>query len=90
MRALMTPESAEIVALKGLAFLVNTPDSLDRFMTLSGTSAGELRRRAEEPEFLAALMDFLMSDEKLLTAFCEGESLDAKTLHMARHALPGA
>ena len=85
----MTPKNAEIIALKGLAFLVNTPDSLDRFMNLSGTDVAGLRQRAGEPEFLAALMDFLMADEKLLTTFCEDESLDAKTLHMARHALPG-
>ena len=85
----MTQQAAEILALKGLAFLANAPDSLDRFLALTGITGTELRDRAEEPEFLAALMDFVLSDEPLLTAFCEAESLNAKTVHMARHALPG-
>ena len=85
----MTPENAEILALKGLAFLANAPDSLDRFLALSGIGGGELRERAEEPEFLAAVLDFLLSDEPLLTAFCEAEALDAKAVHGARRTLPG-
>ena len=86
----MTPQNAEILALKGLAFLVNDATALERFLALTGTTGPELRQRAEEPEFLAALLDFLMTDEPLLTAFCETESLDAQTLHSARRALPGA
>jgi hypothetical protein len=89
MRLGMTQPAAEILALKGLAFLVNAPDSLERFLALSGTSGVELRARAEEPEFLAALMDFILTDEPLLTAFCEAESVDAQTIHSARRALPG-
>jgi hypothetical protein len=85
----MKPQNAEVLALKGLAFLVNDAAALERFLSVSGTTGPELRGRAEEPEFLAALLDFLMTDEPLLTAFCEAESLDAQTLHSARRALPG-
>jgi Protein of unknown function (DUF3572) len=85
----MNQATAEILALKGLAYLANSPDSLERFLALSGIGGGELRERAEDPEFLAALMDFLLTDEPLLTGFCEVESLDAKTIHAARRALPG-
>jgi hypothetical protein len=90
MRHSMNQKSAEILALKGLAFLANAPDSLERFLALSGINPAELRERAEEPEFLAALLDFLMTDEPLLTTFCETERLDAQVLHSARRALPGA
>jgi hypothetical protein len=86
----MNQENAEILALKGLAFLVNDAAALERFLALTGITGPELRARAEEAEFLAALMDFLMGDEPLLTQFCEAESLDAATLHSARRALPGA
>jgi hypothetical protein len=90
MRPITSQQSAETIALKGLTFLVNAPDSLDRFLALSGTSGVELRERAEEPEFLAAVVDFLLTDEPLLTAFCEAESLDAQAIHRARRMLPGA
>ena len=86
----MNQSAAETIALKGLAFLANAPDSLDRFLALSGTSGAELRAHAEDPEFLAALMDFVLSDESLLTAFCEAEALDARQVHSARRLLPGA
>jgi hypothetical protein len=85
----MKPQNAEILALKGLAFLANDAVALERFLALTGTTGAELRDRAEEPEFLAALLDFLMTDEPLLTAFCEAEGFDAQTLHSARRALPG-
>ncbi|MBS0273099.1 MAG: DUF3572 domain-containing protein [Proteobacteria bacterium] len=86
----MTPANAEILALKSLAFLANSGEPLDRFMALSGAGADELRDRAGEPEFLAAVMDFLLSDEALLTAFCDDASIDPREFQMARQALPGA
>ncbi len=89
MRIDMTVEAAETLALKGLAFLANSPADLDRFLAISGVEGTSLRQSAEDPEFLAAIMDFLLSHEALLTAFCEVESLDAKAIHFARRALPG-
>lgn len=86
----MTPANAEILALKGLAFLANSDEPLDRFMALSGVGADQLRERADDPEFLAAVMDFLLSDEALLTIFCDNASIDPHDLQMARQALPGA
>ena len=86
----MNLPNAEIVALKGLAFLVNDDEALERFLNLTGITGPELREQAGELEFLAALLDFLMGDEPLLTRFCETEGLDAQTLHGARRALPGA
>jgi hypothetical protein len=88
-RLFMNQENAEILALKSLAFLASDPDALGRFLTLTGTSGAELQHRAEDPEFLAALLDFLMTDEPLVAAFCQAESLDAQRLHSARRALPG-
>ena len=90
MPAFMNQQSAEILAFKGLAYVANDAAAMERFLALTGITAPELRDRAEDPEFLAALLDFLMADEPLLTAFCESEALDAQTLHSARRALPGA
>jgi hypothetical protein len=86
----VTPQNAEILALKGLVFLANSDAPLNRFMALSGAGTNDLRERAGEPEFLAAVMDFLMSDEELLMAFCNETSTDPKDLQIARMALPGA
>ena len=78
MRPDLTRDAAETLALKGLAFLVNSPEDLDRFLATSGVDAHTLRQSAGQPELLAAVMDFLLSQEVLLTRFCEDESLCAK------------
>ena len=90
MRGSFTRDAAETLALKALAWLAAMPDDIDRFLNISGVEANELRARAGEPEFLAAVMDFLLSDDKLLTGFCDAEGLDPKDIHSARRALPGA
>jgi len=85
----MTAESAEILALKALGFLADSPAVLDRFLAETGADILILRDRAGDPEFLAAVMDFLLADDGLLQAFCDAETLEPKTLHLLRRALPG-
>jgi uncharacterized protein DUF3572 len=90
MRGSFTAEAAETIALQGLAWLASMPDDIDRFLNISGLEAAALRERAGEPEFLAAVLDFLLSDDKLLTGFSDQEGLDPRDIHLARRALPGA
>jgi len=85
----LTPDQAATVALKGLAWLVNLEEELTRFLELSGLTRADLRERADEPEFLVSLLDFLLTNEGLLVDFCEDTSVDARTVHMARHILAG-
>ncbi|MEI9932371.1 MAG: DUF3572 domain-containing protein [Rhizomicrobium sp.] len=85
----LTLNQAATVALKGLAWLVNSGDTLDRFLELSGLDRTALRTRADEPEFLVSLLDFLLTNEALLVDFCGDTSIDARTVHMARHVLSG-
>lgn len=86
----MTSLAAETLALKGLGFLASSPEDMERFMALSGIGPAHLRARADDPEFLAAVIDFLLANETLLIAFCEAEALDARVLHMMRQVLDGA
>jgi hypothetical protein len=90
MHGFFTQETADTVALKGLAWLAAMPDDIARFLNTSGVAPDELRARAGEPEFLAAVMDYLLADDKLLTGFCNSEGVDPKDVHAARRALPGA
>ena len=85
----MQSADAETLALKTLAFLAADGDALLRFLGLSGLELADLRARATDPELLAAVLDFLLGDEPLLTRFAAGEELDVKTIRLARHALPG-
>jgi hypothetical protein len=89
MRGSMTPTLAETIALKGLAFLANSPEELGRFASLTGADGTQLRDGAADPEFLAAVLDYLLTDDSRLTNFCASESLEPRAVHSARHALPG-
>jgi hypothetical protein len=84
-----TPDQAATLALKGLAYLANSEGSLDRFLQMSGADRDTLRMRADEPEFLVSLLDFMLTNEELLIGFCEESSTDVRTVHMARHVLSG-
>jgi hypothetical protein len=82
--------AAETLALKGLAFLAGDPQKLLRFLAATGLELDDLRARAGEPELLAAILDFLLSEDALLIEFSASERLDADLVHGARRALPGA
>lgn len=82
-------ESAETLALTALAWLVGNDDLLPVFLGASGASEGDLRARAGDPAFLAAVLDFLLMDDAWVIAFCDatGQAYDAP--QQARMALPG-
>ena len=86
----MQSSAAETLALKVLAFLACDAEALGRFLTLSGIHPQDLRERADDPLLLAAVLDFLLADDALLSAFAQGEGVDVKVVHQARRALPGA
>jgi len=83
----MTPEKAEILALEALSWLAGEPDSIQRFLDLSGISGAELRQAAAEPGTGLAVLDFLLGHEDMLVKFCESAGLDPRQVHAARHAL---
>ncbi|HUO87832.1 MAG TPA: DUF3572 domain-containing protein [Rhizomicrobium sp.] len=90
MRSRPTTEEAQILALKVLGFIVNSEETLRRFVELSGVDVATLRARADSLETHIAVLDFLLADEGLLVAFCETASVDAKMIHMARYVLGGS
>jgi hypothetical protein len=83
----MTPVTAEALALKALEFLVNSPNNLDGFMAVTGINGAELRDRLEEPAVLAAVIDFMLKNERLLIEFCETTSIGPRDVHAASYVL---
>jgi hypothetical protein len=86
----MQSSAAQTLALNALTHLAGDSEMLGRFLGISGLEPNDLRQRAGDPELLAAVIDFLLSDENLCTGFLAAEGIDAKELHAARRALPGA
>jgi hypothetical protein len=86
----MQSSAAETLALKVLGFLAAQGEPLERFLAVSGVNLDDLRERVGDPQLLAAVLEFLLADDRLLIAFVEEEGFAAKLVHDARRALPGA
>ena len=85
----MQQESAHILALQVLGWLAADDELFGTFLNATGASAGDLRSRATDVEFLGAVLDFLMMDDQWVVAFCDAHALPYTAPQTARAALPG-
>ena len=82
-------EFAETVGLQCLAWLISNEGLLPVFMGATGISEADIKERAQDPDFLASVLDFLMMDDAWVVAFCDANGLSNETPMRARAALPG-
>jgi hypothetical protein len=79
----------EELAVSALAFLAGEPDRLSRFLDICGLGPHNLRAAAADPAFLAAVLDYLLSDEPLLIGFAGAEGVSPERVAAARRAMDG-
>jgi hypothetical protein len=77
----------EALAIDALAWLAEDGERLQRFLALSGLGPQNLRRAAEEPGFLVAILDYLAGNEPLLIAFSDHVQRSADHIMRARDRL---
>ena len=85
----MTPQAAETLALSALAWLAANDELWPIFMGSTGADATNLRAQARDPEFLAAVLDFILMDDAWITECARALEQKPETLSRARAALPG-
>lgn len=85
----LSRDAAETLGLQALAWIVGNEDLVAAFMGASGISADDLKSRANDPEFIGFVLDFLMQDEQALLSFCEDTKTAPDHPFRARAALPG-
>ncbi|MEL6683023.1 MAG: DUF3572 domain-containing protein [Pseudomonadota bacterium] len=71
----MGPEQAQIIALKALGWLAADPELCSVFLGSTGGSVDDLRNRATDPAFLAAVLEFLTMDDAWVIAFCDAHEM---------------
>lgn len=86
----MDQKSAEMLVIGALGFPGGDVERLGRFLAVSGGGPQDLPSVAGDPEFLAGVLDYLLSDESLLFMFAESEGTDMELPARARQALLGA
>jgi hypothetical protein len=82
-------ESAEILALQALGWLLSRDDLVPQFMAATGASADDLRALAADAGFLGAVLDFLLTDDQMVQAFADDAGVAPDLPMRARAALPG-
>jgi Protein of unknown function (DUF3572) len=85
----MRRDQAETVGLQALAWLAGEDELFGAFLGGSGAAAADLAEAAQRPEFLGAVLDFVMQDDAWVMAFCDGAKLPYTVPMQARAALPG-
>jgi hypothetical protein len=88
-RLSFTFQEAEGLAIQALTFIAGDGERLGRFLAVTGIGPTEIRAAAQEPGFLAGLLDYLAGDESLLTGFAAEAGLDPADIVRARAALGG-
>jgi len=79
-------DEAEAIAVSALSFLVSRPDDLDRFFALTGITSDTIRQSATEPGF-GGVLDYLLGDEALLTAFAAEAGIPPDHVQATRRRL---
>lgn len=82
-------KDADVLALEALAWVLAEPDLAAAWMEASGLDPVSLRARAGETEVLAAVLDFLLSSDALVTGFASAAGIAPEAVARARRALPG-
>ena len=85
----MQPEAAQVIALQALGWIAAEDEVFPLFLGATGASLGDLRARAADPDFLAAVLDFLLQDDRWVVAFCDAQGHPYAAPQSARAALPG-
>ena len=89
MRRHLNRDDAENIAISGLGFLASDPERLGRFLSVTGLGPENLRSAAQEPKFLASVLDYIASDESLLVALAGHSGIAPERVGQAHVLLAG-
>lgn len=85
----MSNNDPQDIAISVLTWLAGEPELLGRFLALSGLEASNLRQAAQEPGFMAGVLNFLMSHEPTLVQFCQATNTRPEYISRAFNILSG-
>ena len=89
MKTLMSKTDAENVAVEALVWLAQDKELMSRFLALTGIEASSIRSAAQEPGFLAGVLQFYLGHEPTLMRFCQETGRAPVTIEKAAVLLPG-
>ncbi len=82
-------EYAENTAISAFAFLAGEPEYFSRFASLTGINPADISQIAGSHDFLAAVLQFFLSDDSLLLSFCQSADCPPEDVNSAYFRLAG-
>jgi hypothetical protein len=86
---MISRDAAERYALSVLTWLVGQDDLIGVFMGTSGASVDDLKHGTRSPEFLGAVLDFVLMDDQWVIRFAQENNEKPDLMMQARAVLPG-
>lgn len=84
-----TIEGAQTLALQAVALILADEDLLPRFLAVSGCAGEQLRERITEPDFLGAVLDFVLEQDETVHLLAAAAGMAPEAVMQARRMLPG-
>ncbi len=81
---------AQTIAFQAIGFIAAQENILSQLLGSSGLALADLKTGLQNPETLAAVLDWLLQNEKTLLLFCEEFELTPDLIWRSRNQLPGA
>ncbi|MFN4281331.1 MAG: DUF3572 family protein [Alphaproteobacteria bacterium] len=88
-KRIVNRDEAEAFALHAVGHLAAQDDGLDRFSALTGIGIDEIKARLSDADFLGAVLDYVLYDDKLVQEIAAAADLPADAVLQARRLLPG-
>jgi hypothetical protein len=82
-------QAAETLAIQALGFIAEDPARLALFLEATGIPGNQIRTAAREPGFLGGVLEHMLGNESLLTAFADSAGIDPADIARALRALGG-
>jgi Protein of unknown function (DUF3572) len=82
-------EFAKTLALEAFTYLVKEEERLFSFVHSSGIEVNDIRKLVNERGFLAAVLDYYLSDENFLLEYCNSQNVKPASVQRAAHLLGG-
>lgn len=83
----LSTEDAEGIAVEVLQRMVDDPERLGRFLSLTGLDPNSIRMAVADPGFLPAVFDFVAGDEELFLSVARELGRRPEQLEAARQRL---
>lgn len=82
-------DAGETLAIQALAWLASQDELLPQFLAMTGAGIDSLRSAAQDPNFLGAVLDFLLAEDARVIEFCDAHHIPYTQPARARAVLPG-